>query len=330
MKRAPRGSPRGAARGAGPGATERAPGMPLVMQELRGLGVAEGVAIGRAVCLETRELDVYRFPLPEDQVEEELARFRRAAEQAIVDVEELRSRVGSDLGAELAAIFEVRAMLLRDRFRSTASSGGSATSASTPSGRCGKQRRAARALRRVQHSSATTPPTYRTSAAISSAHRSVSHHELSEIGGDVVLIADDLTPSDAVRYGHGLIGFVLESGGRIARRSSPTAEHPHGDRPGDHAAGGARGSGDRRRHGGGRGAAPDGGCHRQYERQRDYDQRTLLLLATRSSRRHARRGGVQLMVTSTCSRRSMRRSRCAGHRRYRGRPSTSSAHRAAL
>src|SRR5581483_59095 len=73
-------------------------------------------AIGRAICLENREEDVYRFPLPETQVDDELARFRRAAEQAIVDVEELRQRVGSDLGSELAGIFEVHAMLLRDRF----------------------------------------------------------------------------------------------------------------------------------------------------------------------------------------------------------------------
>jgi len=45
----------------------------------------------------------------------------------------------------------------------------------------------------------------------------VSHHELSEIGGDVVVIADDLTPSDAVRLGRqGVVGFALEVGGRTS------------------------------------------------------------------------------------------------------------------
>jgi phosphoenolpyruvate-protein phosphotransferase (PTS system enzyme I) len=85
------------------------------MQRMHGLGASEGVAIGRAVCIATREQDVYRFPLPEGQVEQELARFRDAAARAIGEVEELGARVGSDLGPELAGIFEVHALLLRDR-----------------------------------------------------------------------------------------------------------------------------------------------------------------------------------------------------------------------
>ena len=97
----------------GPG---RPQGMPLTMQRLQGLGVAEGIAIGRAVCIETRAHDVYRFPLDEGQVDQELARFRHATERALEEIEELRTRVGSDLGQELAGIFEVHGMLLRDRF----------------------------------------------------------------------------------------------------------------------------------------------------------------------------------------------------------------------
>ena len=37
----------------------------------------------------------------------------------------------------------------------------------------------------------------------------ISHHEVSEIEGDVVLVADDLVPSEAIRLGRGnVVGFV--------------------------------------------------------------------------------------------------------------------------
>ena len=39
------------------------------MQILQGMGVSSGIAIGRAVCIETRGPDVFRFHIAEDQVE---------------------------------------------------------------------------------------------------------------------------------------------------------------------------------------------------------------------------------------------------------------------
>ncbi len=45
----------------------------------------------------------------------------------------------------------------------------------------------------------------------------IDHHELSEIGEDVVIVADDLTPADAVRLGRErVVGFVMETGGRTS------------------------------------------------------------------------------------------------------------------
>jgi len=45
----------------------------------------------------------------------------------------------------------------------------------------------------------------------------ISHHELSEVEGPVVVIADDLTPSEAVRLGRQrALGFAIETGGRTS------------------------------------------------------------------------------------------------------------------
>ena len=45
----------------------------------------------------------------------------------------------------------------------------------------------------------------------------ISHHELSELHDDVIIVADDLTPSDVIRLGRQhVIGFAIESGGRTS------------------------------------------------------------------------------------------------------------------
>jgi len=284
---------------------ERAAGVPLVMQELHGLGVSEGVAIGRAICLETREQDVYRFPLPEGQVEEELARFRHAADQAIVDVEELRARVGSDLGADLAGIFEVHAMLLRDRFlldRIERRIRDEHVNAEWAVWETAAELRGRFASVQQASERDHTADMQDIGRHLIRALQGVSHHELSEIGDDVVLIADDLTPSDAVRYGRqGIVGFVLESGGRTSHTTiiahslnipmvtglpGITRLAAHEDPViVDGTAGVVV-------------LHPTATAIDQYERrQRDYDQRTLLLLATRELRAATRdEAAVQLMA----------------------------------
>ncbi|HEV8629347.1 MAG TPA: putative PEP-binding protein, partial [Thermoanaerobaculia bacterium] len=278
---------------------------PLVMQELRGLGVSEGVAIGRAVCLETREQDVYRFPLPEGQVEEELARFRRATERALVEVDELRCRVGSDLGAELAGIFEVHGLLLRDRFFLDRIEGRireEHVNAEWAVWETAAELRGRFASLQQSASRDHTDDMRDIARHLIRALQGVSHHELSEIGGDVVLIADDLTPSDAVRFGRqGVVGFAIESGGRTSHTTiiAHSLNIP--------LVTGLPGITQLAAHedpvilDGTTGVVvlhPTAEVLDEYERrQRDYDQRTLLLLATRELKAATRDGvPVQLMA----------------------------------
>jgi phosphotransferase system enzyme I (PtsI) len=198
----------------------RAAGLPLTMQELQGLGVSAGVAIGRAVCIETRAEDVYRFPLPEGQVEAEIERFRRATGRAIEEVEELRGRVGSDLGPELAGIFEVHSMLLKDRFLLEGIEQRiheEHVNAEWAVWETAAELRGRFAVLGETAARDHTADMDDIARHLIRALQGVSHHELSEIGGNVIVIADDLTPSDAVRLGRqGVVGFALEVGGRTS------------------------------------------------------------------------------------------------------------------
>src|SRR5207302_9330394 len=48
----------------------------------------------------------------------------------------------------------------------------------------------------------------------------IAHHELSEITHDVIILADDLTPSDTIHFNvRPIVGFATESGGRTSHTS---------------------------------------------------------------------------------------------------------------
>ena len=84
------------------------------MQILQGMGVSGGIAIGRAVCLETRGPEVFRLHIPESQVDKEVVRLREGVEHARGELKRLRCRAEEDLGNDLAAIFDAHILLLSD------------------------------------------------------------------------------------------------------------------------------------------------------------------------------------------------------------------------
>jgi phosphoenolpyruvate-protein phosphotransferase (PTS system enzyme I) len=190
------------------------------MRELRGLSMAGGVAIGRAVCIQTRDSEVYRFPLPEDGVATEIARFEEALRLTKQEMQRMHGKVDRDLGDELAAIFEAHLLMLQD---------------GTFTGRVADQIRSERVnaewavhrtVEELEARFARLDDAYLrernedlrdVGRQLIRMLRGVSHHQLSELVGDVVVVADDLTPSDAVRLGReAVVGFVVETGGRTS------------------------------------------------------------------------------------------------------------------
>jgi phosphotransferase system enzyme I (PtsI) len=190
------------------------------MQVLHGLGVSGGVAVGRAVCIRTRVGEVIRFPIAEEEVDREVARFEEALRRDRTELARLRHKAGDQLGEELGAIFEAHLLMLQDP---------------AFTGRILERIRGERvnAEWAVQQAVEETGERF---ASIEDEYlrdreqdlrdvarhllRTLSglgHHELSEIGGDVVVVADDLTPSDAVRLGReAVVAFVTETGSRTS------------------------------------------------------------------------------------------------------------------
>jgi phosphotransferase system enzyme I (PtsI) len=191
------------------------------MQTMRGRGVAPGIAIGRAVTLQTRAREVYRFPLAgETEVEAELARFEEARRITAEELRYLCSQVDGDFGEELAAIFEAHQLILNDR----AFSG-------RVRERIAMERVYAewalhKTVEELEERFAQLENEYLrernedlrdVSRHLMRTLHGVAVHELSEIEGEVIIVADDLTPSEAVHLGRqGVVGFALEGGGRTS------------------------------------------------------------------------------------------------------------------
>jgi len=192
-------------------------------QILQGLGVSPGVAIGRAVCLSIHHLEVYRIPIPAADVEAEVARFRDATLQTRIELEATRKRAHEQLGDGLAGIFEAQSMLLEDasfvnrveeRIRT-------------------EQVNAEWAVHKVseefldrfenlesEHLRERGDDLRDVTRHLLRVLQGIAHHELSELGSDVIIVAHDLTPSEAVRLGRQhVVAFAIETGGPTSHTS---------------------------------------------------------------------------------------------------------------
>ncbi|HWM95291.1 MAG TPA: phosphoenolpyruvate--protein phosphotransferase [Thermoanaerobaculia bacterium] len=194
--------------------------MPSEMQVLRGMGVSGGIAIGRAVCIETRGPDVFRIPIAEDQVEEEVARLYEGARRARHELMRTREKADEDLGNDLAAIFDAHVLLLSDphflgkveeRIRKN---------------QVNAEWAVKKTAEELDELFAHIDDSYirersedltDVSRHLLRSLQGTSHHDLSDLPPDVVIVADDLTPSDAIRLGRArVIGFAIETGGRTS------------------------------------------------------------------------------------------------------------------
>src|SRR5687768_9470484 len=98
--------------------TEKSGGaqVPPVTQELRckGLGVSDGIVIGRVLRLQEGTRDVYRAEIDEADLERERRRFRAAVRLSRRQLEAIKDRAEKELGRGHAYIFDAHLLFLED------------------------------------------------------------------------------------------------------------------------------------------------------------------------------------------------------------------------
>jgi len=187
------------------------------MRVLEGLGVSAGVAIGRAVTVEDPGDHVLRFHLDERQLDAEIQRLELARRSAIVELERARHKMRETLGEDTAGILQAQAMLLADpaflgRIVDTIRS--RQVNAEWAVLRTTEEYEERFAEIETEYLRERSEDLRNVSRYLLRSLQGIAHHELSEIEGDVVIIARELTPTDAVRFAReNVVGFALEAGG---------------------------------------------------------------------------------------------------------------------
>lgn len=188
----------------------------------KGIGVSPGIAIGRALIVE-KVTSVFRVPIKPEDVDREVGRFHEALERTRQDLFQLKDQVSRTIGDEYASIFEAHAMIASDP----------AFADKVIQKIELEQVNAEWALSEVQEELEARFETFENEylrdrgedvkdvgMSLLKNLRGLSHHDLSEIDHDVIILADDLTPSDAVHFNRRpIVGFATETGGRTSHTS---------------------------------------------------------------------------------------------------------------
>lgn len=190
---------------------------------LQGIPVSPGVAVGRAVLWLSREDTAPRRSLEAEEVAPEVERLRHAAQAAVDEIQTTAEEVSRRLGPEYSAIFHAHALLLKDRaFLSLIEKriGGDAVNAEWA----------------VTATAEALVSRFRDLPDEDLAHRAAdlddvaqilrkhlgdgvdASHRFAELSGEPsILIADELTPSDAVKIPRDkVVGFATERGGKTS------------------------------------------------------------------------------------------------------------------
>jgi len=193
------------------------------MQALRGTGVSDGVAVGRAVVIARRDVEVFRIPISDDRIASELDRLRSARDETLREIDRNRSRAGSLFGEELSTIFDAHTLLLADRSfledieRRIARDHVNAEWAVHEASLDLSRRFAAIDDEYLRERGQDFEDVSR---ELLRKLQGIAHHEISEVEGPVILVADDIVPSEAIRLGRlNVVGFVTEAGSRTSHTS---------------------------------------------------------------------------------------------------------------
>ncbi|HET7437603.1 MAG TPA: phosphoenolpyruvate--protein phosphotransferase [Thermoanaerobaculia bacterium] len=189
----------------------------------KGIGVSPGIAIGRALIIEKRVASVYRVPIRDEEIESEVNRFSEALKKTHEELVALSQKVSRSMGDEYASIFDAHAMIVGD------ASFGDKVSQKIEEEQVNAEWALAEVQEELQARFASFEDDYlreRVADVKDVAERvlvnlqGIAHHDLSEIKHDIVILADDLTPSDTIHFNRKpIVGFASETGGRTSHTS---------------------------------------------------------------------------------------------------------------
>jgi len=188
--------------------------------ELTGIGVAPGIAIGKAALLPRRELRVTRRTVAAAEVPLEQSRLREAAARARRQVEGIRARAAEALGPRYASIFDSHLAILADaQFLAEIQEWIAAAGLNAEAALQEVARRYADALARLEDGYLQGRRTDVDDVAerLLQSLLGAEAPRLDALSPDTIIVAHSLAPSETAQLDRRHIqGFVTEVGGRTS------------------------------------------------------------------------------------------------------------------
>jgi phosphotransferase system enzyme I (PtsI) len=189
----------------------------------KGIGVSPGISIGKAVIIEKRVASVYRVPIRDEEVDGEVTRFNEALEKTEAELLELKQKVSRSMGEEYASIFDAHAMIVTDasfKDKVVAKIEDEQVNAEWALAEVEEELQARFASFDNDYLRERVADVKDVTQRVLVNLQGIAHHDLSEITHDVVILADDLTPSDTIHFNRRpIVGFATEAGGRTSHTS---------------------------------------------------------------------------------------------------------------
>jgi phosphotransferase system enzyme I (PtsI) len=183
-----------------------------------GIGVSRGVAVGNAFVIESERMPVRRREIEPDQVDDEVRRFEDAVHTAIEGVKGDQERLSPKLGDEYLAIFETHIRMLDDR-----------RLCDDIIARIRNDRMAAEAavdevlgrfvqlLLEDKSTARWVPDIYDVQSRLHRVLLGRSPGEAHELTEPVIVVAEDLMPSQTVSFERGkVLAIAMEAGGETS------------------------------------------------------------------------------------------------------------------
>lgn len=193
------------------------------MLSLHGTGVSSGISIGKAYVLHRERPEVPEYVLPARLIEEEIARFKNAIENARSQLERIRKHIPRTAPPEIASIIDTHLLILHDKMISEA-----------PIGTIRKRQCNAEWALNIQSDllgkvfEQMDDPYLRNkktdvNQVVDRVLRNLllnqedEHEQISDALEGQIVVANDLTPADTVLLKHNHIGaFITNLGGPIS------------------------------------------------------------------------------------------------------------------
>jgi phosphotransferase system enzyme I (PtsI) len=190
------------------------------MREFRGIPVSSGIAIGRVFLLDDVRVRVPKRAIPESQIASEKARLEAALDAARVDLERSRVEAEVSLGAEAAKIFAFHQGMLSDRALTMPMGKRIETEKVTAEYAAQEQFRTVAAMfAKMKDATLQTKVDDVWDLERRVLKQLIGEHAsgLSKLNHEAIVIAHDLTPSQAAAFPkQHVLGFATDLGGQTS------------------------------------------------------------------------------------------------------------------